>query len=264
MLTGLAGYWYDEDNRVVDYGTVKSILMQYDELFVKKATDSWGGLGVHYYNKRNETIEELQQNLQKIWGDLVIQECIRQSEEISRLNPSSVNTVRIMTHLMDDGTVKIRSSILRMGAGGSKVDNASSGGISTGIEDDGRLKAVAYSNTGVKYEEHPTTKIKFSDVVVPNFDKMRQMVKTLQVKFPHFRLISWDLAVNFDNEPMLIEANLCDGELDFHQLNNGPIFGKDTESVLKEVFGKERRKHSNRLVQCVDDIIGVILHEKRI
>ena len=28
------------------------------------------------------------------------------------------------------------------------------------------------------------------------------------------------------------------GELDFHQINNGPIFGEDTEKILKEVFNK--------------------------
>lgn len=40
------------------------------------------------------------------------------------------------------------------------------------------------------------------------------------------------------NEPVLIEANLRYGELDFHQLNNGPVFGKDTKKILDEVFGK--------------------------
>lgn len=55
---------------------------------------------------------------------------------------------------------------------------------------------------------------------------------------PHFRLISWDFAVDIDHEPVMIEANLRYGELDFHQLNNGPLFGKDTRKILDEVFGK--------------------------
>ncbi len=37
----------------------------------------------------------------------------------------------------------------------------------------------------------------------------------------------------------MIEANLNQGELDFHQLNNGPLFGEDTIKVLDEVFGKK-------------------------
>ena len=46
------------------------------------------------------------------------------------------------------------------------------------------------------------------------------------------------MACDENNEPGLIEANLCDSELDFHQLNNGPVFGEDTELILQEVFGK--------------------------
>lgn len=44
--------------------------------------------------------------------------------------------------------------------------------------------------------------------------------------------------LNACNEPVLIEANLCSGELDFHQLNNGPIFGDETKEILMEVFNR--------------------------
>lgn len=54
---------------------------------------------------------------------------------------------------------------------------------------------------------------------------------------PHFRLVSWDIAVDNENNPVLVECNLKFGQLDFHQLNNGPLFGDDTEIILDEVFG---------------------------
>ena len=60
----------------------------------------------------------------------------------------------------------------------------------------------------------------------------------LHAQMPRFRLVSWDFAIDPDGEPVLIEANLHYGELDFHQINNGPIFGEDTEKILKEVFNK--------------------------
>ena len=41
-----------------------------------------------------------------------------------------------------------------------------------------------------------------------------------------------------DEEPVLIEANFKYGALDFHQFGNGPLFGKDTQKILAEVFGK--------------------------
>ena len=57
-------------------------------------------------------------------------------------------------------------------------------------------------------------------------------------EFPHFKMVSWDFAVNEHGNPIMIEANLCLGELDFHQLNNGPLFGEDTKKILDEVFQK--------------------------
>ena len=167
---------------------------------------------------------------------MVVQAGIKQSAILSSINKDSVNTARLLSLLKKDGSVKIYSSILRMGIKGAKVDNASSGGISCGINEDGHLKSIAYSNTGVKYYEHPSTHAKFSDFTIPNFQKMKDIVIETHPKLPHFRLIGWDIACDDLNEPVLIEANLCDSELDFHQLNNGPVFGEDTESILSEVF----------------------------
>lgn len=74
--------------------------------------------------------------------------------------------------------------------------------------------------------------------MIPNFEKVIQMVETCHEKMGNFRLVSWDIAIGEDGEPILIEANLRNGECEFHQYNNGPLFGKLTEQVLDEVFGK--------------------------
>lgn len=234
----LNGIWYSTLGIVINYQQAMNDVMCQEECFIKKATDSWGGLGVVYFKPSDHSVEELTTIIDGFPCDIVIQQGIKQSKAIAEVNPDSVNTIRTMSMLRKDGTVKIYSSILRMGIKGAKVDNASSGGISTGIKPDGRLKDVAYSNEGVRYDEHPTSHVKFGSIVIPNFSRIEDLVVKLHPRFPHFRLISWDIAVDVNDEPILIEANLCDGELDFHQLNNGPIFGDDTEAVLSEVFGK--------------------------
>lgn len=45
------------------------------------------------------------------------------------------------------------------------------------------------------------------------------------------RLISWDFSVSEEGHPVFIEANLSWGELDFHQMCNGPIFGERTHEI---------------------------------
>lgn len=54
------------------------------------------------------------------------------------------------------------------------------------------------------------------------------------------KMISWDLAINESGDPVLIEANFSYGQLDFHQMCNGPLFGETTEEVLNKVFPKKR------------------------
>ena len=69
--------------------------------------------------------------------------------------------------------------------------------------------------------------------------KILDTIKTIHPHFPHFRQISWDFAIDENEEPVFVEMNLCNGELDFHQLNNGPLYGDDTDIILGEVFGHE-------------------------
>ncbi|MCH5278289.1 MAG: hypothetical protein J1E60_00690 [Christensenellaceae bacterium] len=170
-----------------------------------------------------------------IKGDIIIQKPLKQHSELNKLNSTSVNTIRILSLLSRSG-VKIYYSIIRMGINGAKVDNASSGGITCGIQEDGRLKEVGYSSNGRKYEKHPSLGIKFDSIVIPNYKCAVELVKKLHPRLPHFKLISWDIAIREDAVPVLIETNIHYGELDFHQLNKGPLFGEDTQKILEMVF----------------------------
>lgn len=232
-------FWYDNNNAIVSEENVISYINSCKyECFIKKANDSYGGKGVYYYDGGgNNTSNDLKSIFSIIKGDLVIQKRLEQSEIMSKLHKDSVNSIRHISLLSREGDVTILSSILRMGVGGAKVDNASSGGITVGINPNGQLKSVAYSSLGEKYYEHPSSSVPFDDVTIPNYDSTLELVIKTHPKFPHFRLISWDIAMDINNEPVLIEANLCDGELDFHQLNNGPLFKDKTKAILSEVFG---------------------------
>ena len=63
------------------------------------------------------------------------------------------------------------------------------------------------------------------------------------------KMISWDFAVDESGEPVLIEMNINYGELDFHQLCNGPIFGDQTKEIVKEVIEHSKEfQEINRLL----------------
>lgn len=232
------GLWFDAEGVPVLFSDVVDRCLPEGEAFLKQATDSEGGSGVFCVKGRME----IEQAAAKICGDIIIQKTLKQHPDLSKLCADSVNTVRILSRLSESG-VKIYSAVLRMGINGARVDNASSGGISAGICDDGRLKPAAYSLSGVKYDSHPSTGVLFDSVVVPSFSEATALVKEIHRRIPHFKLASWDVAIREDGVPVLVEMNIHYGELGFHQLNNGPLFGEDTEEILREVFRPERAEN---------------------
>lgn len=233
----LNDFWLNNENQIISFKLVCDFLSS-KECYIKIADSISGcGNGVVYYNPtlhdKGKLMKALCQN-----ANLVVQEPIRQHSNLASLNSSSVNTIRLLSLLKRDGSVKIYSSVLRMGRKGSKVDNASQGGITCGIKEDGRLKNIGYTRFGECIECHPDSKVRFEDVEIPNFSKVKDLIYKAHQYVPDFRLVSWDVSIDHEGEPVLIEINPAYGELDFHQLNNGPIFKEDTLEILSEVFKK--------------------------
>lgn len=228
--------YLDEHYNIISKNEAFAILQNYDQFIVKKSSYSSGGKGVFFYNKNDDnTINELLTEE----GSIVIQEILKQHPNISHLHNDSVNTIRIISLILNN-KVNILSSVIRMGQGGAKVDNASSGGIFCGIKSTGQLKNIAYNCNGKVFSKHPQGAI-FSNVTIPNFDECVKLVEKLAPRVSSItRLCSWDIAIDNEGTPVLIEANYTFGEVDFHQMCNGPIFGDLTEAVLNDVFRKKR------------------------
>lgn len=205
-------------------------------MFIKAATSSCGGRGINYIDKKEceDYRKNIKESIEHIKGDIIVQKPIVQHRDLSKLNESSVNTMRILS-VLRNGEVKIYSSLLRIGKAKSKVDN---GALSVGINNDGTLKECGYFLSGQRFISHPDNGVVFKGYQLPSFDKAKEMVKKAHLCLPHFKMVSWDIAIGEDGEPVLIEVNLSYGEVSFHQLNNGPLFGDDTKEILDEVFGK--------------------------
>lgn len=78
----------------------------------------------------------------------------------------------------------------------------------------------------------------FCGLQIPEWQNIKQLVVQTHYKLAHFQLINWDIAIQEDGTPIVVEYNLIDASVSFHQLNVGPIFGELTEEVLMEIGGK--------------------------
>ena len=215
-------------------------------VIMKPSIGSMAGHGIVFWSEE-EGVEVLKKFLLE-HDNYIIQELIQQHEEINKIYSQSVNSIRIVTcNFM--GETDVLSAVIRIGQGGNKLDNASQGGLFCGINEDGTLKKYGYSKYGETCTVHPQGTV-FAECRIPNFDKCKELVINLSNRFLRFsKLISWDLAVDENGEPTIIEVNLCYGGADIHQIANGPLFGDKTEDVLDCVFRKQKKyRFVNRLL----------------
>jgi hypothetical protein len=146
--------------------------------------------------------------LSRINGRYMLQERVVQHEACAVLHPHSLNTVRIVTAVTGHGP-KVIATALRVGVGGSSVDNWGAGGIvaaldaSTGcLKGPGRFRP----DIGPEVDAHPDTKIRFDGHRVPHIEAAVSAVTRFHADLPSIHSIGWDVAIT-PAGPVVIEAN---------------------------------------------------------
>lgn len=163
--------------------------------------------------------------------NLLFQELVQQHAALAAFHPASLNTLRIVTFRPRARTVVV-SAVLRMGVNNARVDNQAAGGISCGIDEAGQLRRFAYDKYFQRYSAHPSTGRAFEGFELPSYAEACDLGIALHERLPLFGMISWDIAIDSAGSPVLIEANLKWQEINFHQVNNGPLFGRYTAEML--------------------------------
>lgn len=236
LVRNIGGILVDADYSLINTDVALSLICSQAEVICKPSLESGSGRSITFWNtlSSSDNIKAfLSENKEK---DYIVQGIIEQHEDLARIHSSSVNTVRIVSLLMPED-VYILSSNLRMGVDSGRVDNVTAGGISCGINQDGTLKRYATTYySGDRLEKHPQGVV-FEGIKVPSYSMAIELVKKAHPLIPHFRLVSWDIAIDKIGDPVLIEANMRKGGINLNQFNNGPLFGDLTDRVLNEVFG---------------------------
>jgi hypothetical protein len=181
--------------------------------FFAKPIISYGGMGAIkiprevFFKSQWENVASLFHYVNS--GCFIIQENVIQHPEMSRLNASSVNTIRVATFNSLRSSPELIAAFLRIGRSGSIVDNIMSGGLFIGIElDSGKLDGNAFTELeygGRVYSKHPDSGIEFKGFTIPNFSDVKEMA-CQAANCISSKLIGWDIAVT-TNGPILIEGN---------------------------------------------------------
>lgn len=142
---------------------------------------------------------------------LLFESVVRQTRQFSAFNESSVNTVRFMTTLYPDGSVRVIATFIKIGRAGKCVDNAGGGGnVDVCIDTPtGEIKyAIQYDgwNRIKDIEKHPDSGAQLNGVIIENWQAIKEEVKKFQQALPYCKAAGWDIAIT-DEGPVVIEVN---------------------------------------------------------
>ncbi|BAO77621.1 sugar-transfer associated ATP-grasp domain-containing protein [Winogradskyella sp. PG-2] len=206
IVQNINGFYYVNE-KIVDIKIAAEACNDKNKQYIIKPTlESGKGKMVEVFTVVNNitTIKNL--NIFELFDlyhkDFIIQELVEQSNSLKILNPSSLNTLRIISYLNNDG-VHILSSAVRIGEPGNRTDNFSGGGMFCGINDLGNLKSIGHTKSGeIKEKTLAGTLLKGCEI--PNYDKVLKMVCDMHIKIPYFKIVSWDIGIDKSDMPMLI------------------------------------------------------------
>lgn len=143
--------------------------------------------------------------------ELIVESVIKQTEQMSRFNSSSINTIRFMTTLFPNGEVKIIATFMKIGRAGKSVDNAGDGGnvdVCINVETGELQCAIQYDGWRkiTDIDKHPDSGAQLNGVIVENWDAIKSEVINFQEKLPFVKVAGWDIALT-EEGPVVIEVN---------------------------------------------------------
>lgn len=237
LLSACEGLYRDRDGRPVSQAEAESILGSIGEAFIKPSAGASSGAGCRPVNMKDGTDElsgkYASELIASLGRNFVVQEKLICSEDMSGLHRESVNTFRVITYRWKDDICSM-PAIMRIGVGKSNVDNAHAGGIFIAVSDNGDLFPRAYTEFGERYTSHPDSGILFDGYHIAGFEKVIKTARRMHAAIPQLGVINWDLTIDKDGEPVLIEANCRFGSVWLVEMAHGSgAFGDRTAEVLR-------------------------------
>lgn len=234
----MGGICYDGNYQAITLQKLSDICrahVQDEGDLIFKLVHSHGGKSITVLSQDN--VMEFTENLGRGQA-FVIQKVVDQSSFMERFNASSVNTIRITT-LLFRGKVHPLAALIRIGCAGSRVDNWCSGGSLLGIDiDSGKCCNWAMANDRTCLTELPSgVDLTKEELIVPNFDEAKEAVCRCHYRIPYIKMISWDIALDRENRPILIENNFG-GMIQMHEATTGPLFGELMDELCDEYLLK--------------------------
>lgn len=241
-----------------DYNSVNSISEELFEslienegnLILKQSVDSDSGRSVMLFHKTGNghyykgSVKLTLEFFKESGKNVILQRAIEQHPDISIFNNSSVNTLRIVTYKsVTTNEVHILSTVIRIGANGSEIDNMHAGGRMVRVDMNGKLAKTAFDQYGRRYSEHNGIRFDSEEYTIPNFDKAIELAKKIAEEVRPLRLIQHDISIDRNGNPVCIEFNVRGFPCWVAQFTGTPAFGEFTDEIRNYVMSQPEPKY---------------------
>lgn len=208
---------------------IKNFVKKYQTVIVKPCD---GALGNGIY-KMDFNDEKLMRNLldaYKKGKHLILEEVIVEHPDLQRLNPTSVNTIRVITMIDAHGKVHILNTVAMIGADKGCVSNTHSGGCLCHIDmETGIIDHLGSDVNGHSFLRHPVSGIVLPGYQIPNWEGVLDYAKKLAKVVPNGRYIGWDIVI-LEEGYDVIEGNIHPGQ------GNQATDGKGRWEIIKSLI----------------------------
>ena len=168
------------------------------------------GKGIHVISKADE--QEIKSIVdEKNKRTLLLEEILCNCEELNRINPSSLNTLRVFTIVNTNDEIEIINIFLRCGCGETVVDNWGAGGVGYPVDvKTGVVCAPGVDMKGNKHVIHPGTDIVMPGFKIPRYEEVCRISREIIEQNRKVVYAGLDLAILPDRIE-LIEVNFPPG-----------------------------------------------------
>ena len=192
---------------------VDTILSEIDDelIFVKRFTEgAASGVSIFrrvskgvYVDADCQTVNAMMIREKYRGQDFFFEKQLIQEPVLSKFNPDTVNTIRVLTY-----KDKVISAAVRFGGKGAFVDNTAKGGVAVSLDiDTGILQSYGLREYDLNhYSEHPGSHLQFKDTFVTQWADAKALVERTLKYLPYFNSVGFDVATTV-NGPVIIEIN---------------------------------------------------------
>lgn len=141
-------------------------------------------------------------------GGWLIESYLEQHPVVKKINPTSLNTIKIWILRKMGQEPTILGALLRVGRINSLVDNTTSGGfrVSVDLKTGVLCKPFFLKPTRTYFSKHPDHQAQIEHVQLPFWNEVKQLAATALRTFPEMHLSGLDIGITPEG-PVIVELN---------------------------------------------------------